>query len=110
VGLRHWQALSGAQRELLQEGVAVWERELDGQLRAAEIAGERAGRAAGMDFNAPSPGDTERFLAVYNDVAEHNARLASRFDIDGLRLFRYARGLVARAAATGEVECAGERP
>jgi TRAP-type C4-dicarboxylate transport system substrate-binding protein len=110
VGLRHWQALTDTQRALLQEGVAVWERELDGQLRAAEIAGERAGHVAGMEFIAPSPEDTTRFLVVYNDVAEHNARLASRFDIDGLRLFRYARGLVARAAATGEIDCAGDRP
>ena len=99
-----------SQRAILQEGVAVWERELDRQLREAETAGELAGRAAGMTFTAPSDGDVARFLGVYNDVAEHNARLASRFDIDGLRLFRYARGVVAHAVATGEIDCAGERP
>jgi len=110
VGLRHWQSLSDTERALLQEGVAVWEGELDRQLREAEIAGERAGRAAGMTFVAPSTGDVARFLEVYNDVAENNARLASRFDIDGLRLFHYARAVVARAVTTGAVDCAGDRP
>jgi len=38
-----------------------------------------------------------------------NARLAGRYDIDGLRLFQYARALVANAARAGEVECRGEK-
>ena len=77
------------------------------QLRQAEVAGESAGRSSGMTFTAPSGPDIARFLTVYNEVAERHARRASRFGIDGLRLFRYARVVATRAAATGSVECPG---
>jgi TRAP-type C4-dicarboxylate transport system substrate-binding protein len=108
IGQRRWNSLSDAERAIREEGVAVWEKELDHQLRQAEIAGETAGREGGMEFIAPSAADSEHFLAVYNEVAEHNARRASRFEIDGMRGFRYARSVVARAVATGQVECNGE--
>jgi hypothetical protein len=61
-----------------------------------------------MTFSAPSDADKRRFLEVYNEVAERNARLAARFEIDGLRLFHYARTVVARADS-GAVQCHGER-
>jgi TRAP-type C4-dicarboxylate transport system substrate-binding protein len=108
IGSRRWRSLTDAQRAILREGVAVWEQALDRELRQAEIAGETAGHESGMSFTAPSPADAARFLSVYNEVAERNARLASRYGIDALRPFRYARGVVARALATGRVECAGE--
>jgi TRAP-type C4-dicarboxylate transport system substrate-binding protein len=109
IGLHRWNSLTDEQRAILQEGVAVWERELDSQLRQAEIAGEAQGRKDGMIFTAPTAADTARFLTVYNEVAERNARLASRYEIDGLGLFRYARTVVARAVETGRVECTGEK-
>ncbi|HEX6398441.1 MAG TPA: hypothetical protein VFZ95_13530, partial [Steroidobacteraceae bacterium] len=61
-----------------------------------------------MVFTAPSEADKKRFLEVYNEVAQRNAQLAARYQIDGLRLFRYARGLVANTA-DGTIECAGEQ-
>jgi TRAP-type C4-dicarboxylate transport system substrate-binding protein len=109
IGLRRWNTLSDADRAILQEGVAVWERELDSQLRQAQIAGEITGREGGMTFTMPSAADIARFTTVYNQVAERNARRASRYGIDGLRLFRSARAMAAHAAATGQVECSGER-
>jgi TRAP-type C4-dicarboxylate transport system substrate-binding protein len=109
IGLRRWNRLSEEHRAILREGVAVWEAALDRQLHEAEIAGETAGRANAMTFIAPSAADAARFLAVYNEVAERNARLASRYRIDGLGLFHYARPVVERAVASGEVECAGEQ-
>ena len=108
IGLKRWNSLTDEERAILQEGVAVWERELEVQLRQAEVAGEAAGRESGMTFTAPTAADTARFLAVYNEVAERNARLASRFEVDGLGLFRYARSVVSHAVTTGRVECAGE--
>jgi TRAP-type C4-dicarboxylate transport system substrate-binding protein len=110
IGLRRWQSLSVAERDILQESVSVWEDALDRELRQAQIAGETAGHEHGMTFIAPADADTRRFLAQYNDVAERNARLAGRYDIDGLRLFRYARALVTHAAHAGEIECDGEQP
>lgn len=108
IGERRWRALTDAERDILRDSVSVWERALDRELRQAEIAGETAGHAAGMSFNAPSVADSERFLAVYNEVAERNARLAKRYDIDALRSFRYARAVVARAVSNGQVACDGE--
>lgn len=107
IGLRRWQSLGDEDRAILEESVAVWERELDEQLRSAQVAGELAGRENHVTFTAPSDADNRRFLDVYNDVAERNARLAVRFDIDGLRLFHYARAVVARADG-GAVQCHGE--
>ena len=109
IGLRRWNSLTDKQRAILREGVAVWERELEEQLRQAETAGDAAGHELGMTFIPPSDADVARFLSVYNEVAEHNARLATRFDIDGLSLFRYARAVVARAGETGQVQCDGEK-
>jgi len=109
IGARRWQSLTDEQRAILQEGIAVWERALDEQLRHAEIAGDAAGHAANMVFTTPSAADSARFLTVYNEVAERNARDASRYEIDALRSFRYARAVVTRAATTGDVQCAGER-
>jgi TRAP-type transport system periplasmic protein len=103
-----WDSLTEVERTILRDGVAIWEHELERQLREAEIAGEAAGHEIGMTFVSPSSADSERFLKVYNEVAEHNARLSSRFEIDGLSLFGYARSVVARAVATGAVECAGQ--
>ncbi|HEU5134106.1 MAG TPA: TRAP transporter substrate-binding protein DctP [Steroidobacteraceae bacterium] len=108
IGQRRWEALTDAERAILREGIAIWERELERQLHQAEIAGVAAARDNDMVFVAPSSEDTRRFLGIYNEVAEHNARAASRFGIDGLSLFRYARSVVTRAVATGRVECAPE--
>ena len=108
IGAKRWNSLTDEERAILREGVAVWERALEEQLRQAEVAGEAAGHESGMTFTAPPEADVERFLAVYNEVAEHRARLASRYEIDGLGLFRYARSVVSRTAATGKLECAGE--
>jgi TRAP-type C4-dicarboxylate transport system substrate-binding protein len=109
IGLRRWQSLTDEQRAILREGIAVWEHALDEQLRHAEIAGVAAGHESGMVFTAPSAADSARFLEVYNEVAERNARHARRYEIDALTSFRYARALVARAAVTGRVECVGEK-
>jgi TRAP-type C4-dicarboxylate transport system substrate-binding protein len=110
IGMRRWESLSDEERGILEESIAVWEGALDSELRHAQVAGEGAGREHGVTFIPPSDTDATRFIAEYNDVAEQNARLASRYDIDGLRLFKYARAVVARATSDGKVECVGEQP
>ena len=107
IGADRLNSLTDEERTILRDGVAVWEHELQLQLRDAEVAGEAAGHEIGMTFISPSAADSERFLKVYNEVAERNARMSSRFEIDGLSLFHYARAVVARAVTTGSVECAG---
>ena len=108
IGERRWRQLTDSERGILRESVRAWERALERELRQAETAGDLAGHAAGMSFNAPSVADSARFIAVYNEVAERNARLAKRFDIDALRSFHYARAVVARAVSDGQVACGGE--
>jgi TRAP-type C4-dicarboxylate transport system substrate-binding protein len=110
IGLRRWNSLSEEHRTMLREGVAIWESALDEQLRAAEVAGETAGHANTMTFIAPSKADAARFLQVYNEVAEQHARDASRYEIDGLSLFHYARSVVGRVTADGPVDCAADKP
>ena len=107
MGASRWNSLTEEQRNILREGVAVWEHELERELHKAELAGETTGREIGMTFVSPSAADSAKFLEVYNEVAERNARLSSRFEIDGLSLFRYARAVVTRALETGAVECTG---
>ena len=108
IGLQRWQSLTDGERAILEESVAVWENDLDQQLRRAQVAGEVAGRENQVTFTTPSDVDNRRFLEVYNEVAERNARLAARYEIDGLRLFHYARAVVARANG-GTVRCNGEQ-
>lgn len=108
IGLHRWETLTDEERGILEESVAVWERALDEQLQRAQVAGEVAGRENDVTFDALSDEDTRRFLEVYNEIAERNARRASRYGIDGLSLFRYARDVVARSDG-GAVECPGER-
>jgi TRAP-type C4-dicarboxylate transport system substrate-binding protein len=107
IGEARWRSLSDAERAILTESIGVWESELARQLLAAQAAGEAAGHENKMVFSAPSAAESQRFLEVYNEVAEANARRASRYDIDGLRLFRYARATVARSRE-GKVDCTGE--
>ena len=109
IGMQRWNSLDAEERAILEESIGVWEQALDRELRQAQIAGEKVGHEKGMVFAAPSEADSQRFLTEYNAVAEQNARLAGRYDIDGLRLFQYARALVANAARAGEVECMGEK-
>jgi TRAP-type C4-dicarboxylate transport system substrate-binding protein len=108
IGLHRWQSLTDEQRRILEESVTVWEDDLDQQLRRAQVAGEAAGHENRVSFTTPSDADNRRFLEVYNEVAERNARLSARYEIDGLRLFHYARQVVARADS-GAVRCIGEQ-
>ena len=108
IGLHRWQSLTDEERTILAESVAVWEDDLDQQLRRAQVVGEAAGREHQVTFSAPSEADNRRFLEVYNQVAERNARLSARYEIDGLRLFHYARKVVSRADG-GTVRCMGEQ-
>jgi TRAP-type transport system periplasmic protein len=110
IGERRWNMLTDAERAILRESVEVWEQALDRELRQAETTGEAAGHEAGMTFTAPTAADTERFLAVYNEVAEGSARRAVRYEIDALSSFHYARAVVGRALANGRVECEGGTP
>lgn len=108
MGERRWQTLSDAQRQVLREGVAVWERALESQLHAAEIAGDAVGRENGVVYTPPPAGDVARFLAAYDLYAGRSAEALRRFDLDGVPTYRYARAVVAHHARHGEIDCNGD--
>lgn len=109
IGARRWSSLSAAQRAVLEEGVTVWERALESQLHAAEIAGDAVGREHGVSYVVPAHAELDRFLQSYELYAQRSAAGLRRFDIDGLPTYRYARALVAANATPGGIDCHGDR-
>jgi TRAP-type C4-dicarboxylate transport system substrate-binding protein len=111
IGERRFRALSAEQRALLERSVAIWEGALAEELARATDAGERAGREHGVQLTAMSGADVERFLSLYDRQAERSAQHAHRFGVDGMKSYRYARELVARAGAhsagRGAIACTG---
>jgi len=93
MGLKRWNLLSAVQQDLLRRGEHVWEEALARELKKANDAGERAAREQHMEFATMSLAEQERFLATYNQLAEQNATLLARFNIQGLNTYHYARKL-----------------
>jgi TRAP-type C4-dicarboxylate transport system substrate-binding protein len=108
MGEKRWLSLSDEQRAILDEGIAVWERALESQLLAAELAGDKEGHANGVTFSTPSSADLDVFLKTYDLYAERSAQALRRFEIDGLPTYRHARALVDRAAQQGKIDCNGD--
>lgn len=91
---RRWNALSGPDRAVLDEGIAVWEAALARQVRAAVEKGKAEALAQGVIFHPASQADQRRFDAIYLHDSEKNAQGLSAFDIDGTGAFRSARAAV----------------
>jgi TRAP-type C4-dicarboxylate transport system substrate-binding protein len=106
MGERRWSRLDDEQRAILEEGVGVWQRALESQLHAAEIAGDALGREHGVVYTTPSRADVARFLEVYDSYAGRSAAALQRFGIDGVTTLHHARELI-RAAQSGGIQCAG---
>lgn len=105
MGERRWRMLDHAQRAILEEGIAVWQRALEDQLHAAEIAGDALGREHGVEYAAPSPADVARFLEAYDLYAGRSATALRRFGIDGSATLRHARELIQAAQRNGGIRC-----
>jgi TRAP-type C4-dicarboxylate transport system substrate-binding protein len=108
MGERRWRMLSDEQRAILEQGVAVWERALEAELRAAEISGEAVGREHGIVYTDPPPADVKRFLEGYDRFAAYSAQMLSRFGIDGVTTYRHAREVVNHSALHGSIDCNGD--
>jgi len=93
MGLKRWNSLTAEQQDLLLRSEAVWEGALAYELKKANDAGERAGHEQHMQFSSMPAGEQEKFFTVYNELAEQNAQRLSRFNIDGLNTYHYARQL-----------------
>lgn len=91
---KRWNALSDADRQVLNEGIAVWEAALARQVRAAVANGKTEAELARVTFNPASARDQQRFDAIYLRDSEANARGLAAFGIDGEAASRAARAAV----------------
>lgn len=91
---RRWNALSEVDRQILTEGIAVWEAALARQVRAAVEKGKAEAVAAKISISPASARDQHRFDATYLRDSEANARALATFGIDGEAAFRSARAAV----------------
>jgi TRAP-type C4-dicarboxylate transport system substrate-binding protein len=104
MSLRRWQALSPAQRLVLEEGVAVWEAALARQTRRAQEEGFEAARAGHVTVIPIDPAEQRKFDALYLRDAERSARALERYGIDGPSVFATARASI---GADGSIACKG---
>lgn len=102
MGSRRWQSLSDGHRAVLEEGVAVWEHALAEENRRALDEGWRLAEERGVQRSEISDADQARFDALYLQYAERNAAGLARYDIDGMKVFRTARGSI---APDGRIAC-----
>ena len=108
MGERRWRSLDDAQRAILEQGKAVWERALESELQAAEIAGEAMGREHGVVYTTPPPSEVARFLEGYDRFAKQSAGDLGRFGIDGNTSYRHARALINHGVRQGTIQCNGD--
>jgi len=104
MALARWNSLSAAHRQILEEGVAVWENALAEQVDKAMADGleeARNGNIAFIDFPAE---DQVRFDDLYLAQARDNAASLARYGIDGMLVFSIARSSI---NADGTVTCSG---
>lgn len=94
LNMEKWNSLTDAQKEVLEQGVAVWEAALAEENRLAGERGMVEARKRGVQFTALSAADQEEFDRLYLDDAQRNAEALERFGIDGLATFRLARNSV----------------
>ncbi|MEO8308920.1 MAG: TRAP transporter substrate-binding protein DctP [Pseudomonadota bacterium] len=90
MSMKRWHSLASWQRDVLEEGIAVWQASLADEIQKSEAAGRAEGQGH-ITFSFPTAADQERFDALYLRDAEGNARSLERFGIDGLSAFRVAR-------------------
>lgn len=94
IGMARWNALTDAERTLLESSTAVWEAAIDREVMSALDRGMDEARARKVSIIAMAPAEQARFDAVYLRDAETNARALSQLGIDGLGVFRTARAAV----------------
>ena len=103
MGKERWEALSAAERALLERSEPVWEAALAEEIRKSEQVGRDA--AAGIVTASPaSEADQQHFDEIYLRDGEVNARGLARFGIDGMRAYRVARGSI---VARDQIRCEG---
>lgn len=105
MGMARWNALSADHKQVLEEGVAVWEAALAEQVELAMAEGLMEARAGGVEFLEFPAAEQARFNELYLAQAGENAASLARYGIDGMPVFDLARASI---NADGTVTCSGE--
>lgn len=105
MGERRWQALTPQARSVLEASTAVWETALAQQTQAAVAAGNEFGQHQGVEFFPIAAAEQHRFNALYDRDGQSNAQALSRYGIDGMAVFSYARRLATGIEQTGQCTC-----
>lgn len=99
---QRWGTLSVAHRQVLEEGIMVWEAALGRQTRQALAEGFSVAREGRVTVLPMDPAEQRDFDRLYLRDAERNARALDRYGIDGLSVFATARASI---GADGSITC-----
>jgi hypothetical protein len=94
MGIRKWNRLSPADRQVLTDSIPVWEAALADEIRRGGRAGAEAAQAGDIRISPMPERDQQAFDALYLQDAERNARGLADWGIDGLAAFRVARSSI----------------
>jgi TRAP-type C4-dicarboxylate transport system substrate-binding protein len=90
-----WNRLPPDLQRIVARSRAVWERELNSQILAAEKASIDYAAGHGVEMIAPPAADQARFDALYNRFALDQARRLADVGLTGEPVFREAQRLIA---------------
>jgi TRAP-type C4-dicarboxylate transport system substrate-binding protein len=101
---KRWDTLSTEHQQVLNEGIAVWEKALEQENDKALGAGLTLAQQEGVNFTTLPADEQQRFNALYLTQAERNAQELARYGIDGTEVFALSRQSI---GADGNVTCPG---
>lgn len=107
ISKRVWQNLSVDHQDILTSSIPVWEAAMRDEIIKAKDVGAAFGREHGVKFYHFPADEQVKFDAVYQSVAEKNAKSLARFDIDGLSIYRQARASILAKKINGDsvIQC-----
>ena len=102
IGIERWNALSDAERAVLEAAIPVWEAALADENRRALDEGWRYALEEGIVEIAIAAEDQARFDALYSLEAERSAAALARYGIDGEAVLATARASI---MPDGSIRC-----
>lgn len=104
IGQKSWDRLPPEAQRILEESSPVWEAALAHEVMASVDQGFDAAKKDKVSVLPISPADQARFDTLYLADAARNAAGLKRYGIDGMAVFKAARGSI---RPDGSVRCGG---
>lgn len=102
MSMKRWRSLSAQDRQILEEGKAVWQQAIAQEVTKAVQAGLAFGKRQGISVSIANNQTKRKFLDIYNREADKNAASLKRYGIDGTAVLARARHSV---GADGQINC-----